>query len=221
MKNKKITSLLVAGALTVGIVGGTLAWLTASDTVTNSFKTASNVDNVIAVEVYEKFDEVSGSHVYPNALINKDVQIQNKADKAGKGVNEFIRVKAPTVSPKLEGSSVNLLNVTTTGETGKWMEQDGYYYYIGIVTPGKFTAQLVDSVKFPATLTKETDYQVDIKADAIQAGQDAIFGAVTADVATTGWGLDPNSGVGKVLKGIQDAQTTADKELVPELTETK
>ena len=75
MKNKKITSLLVAGALTVGIVGGTLAWLTASDSVTNKFKTGENQS--VALDIYEKFDKDDAKVLQPGKTVDKKVQVKN------------------------------------------------------------------------------------------------------------------------------------------------
>ena len=44
MKKKKIIGLCLAGALMIGAVGGSLAWFTDTDKVTNSFATSSDGD---------------------------------------------------------------------------------------------------------------------------------------------------------------------------------
>ncbi len=41
MSKKKIIGLCIAGVLAVGSIGGSLAWFTSSDSVTNPFSTAS------------------------------------------------------------------------------------------------------------------------------------------------------------------------------------
>ena len=58
MKKKKIVALLVAGIMTVGVVGGTLAWFTSNDSVTNVFNTGKtgDADDLNAgIEVEENF----------------------------------------------------------------------------------------------------------------------------------------------------------------------
>lgn len=223
MKNKKITSLLVAGALTVGIVGGTLAWLTASDSVRNAFKTGSHVDNVANVEIYEKFDKSLANAIYPNQVVTKKVQIQNKLNSEGQGVNQFIRVKKPVINlvdkngleTEFKGAELGFVNISTIPSSpslGSWVDgEDGYYYYVGIVAPGRFTSQLLDRVIFPADIPENANYRVDIIAESVQAGADAF-----ADQ----WKLDMNKGVGKTLKVLQDGQTENDFGLIDGLQET-
>lgn len=183
MKNKKIASLLVAGALTVSIVGGTLAWLVASDTVTNKFDT-TNVTGKQVIDIYEKFNAEEAKNLYPNAKIDKKVQVKNVS-----GVNSFIRVKAPVVQDG-EGNVVanttvelNYADNAIGSENGKWLLSGGYYYYMGIVEPGMFTNQLLDNFKILQAKEGETQvpmngqYHIDIIADSVQSSNDAYLDA--------------------------------------------
>ncbi|MFQ9979722.1 BsaA family SipW-dependent biofilm matrix protein [Clostridium cadaveris] len=179
MKNKKITSLLVAGVLTVGIVGGTLAWLTASDSVTNKFNTKMSGENQVikVVEVYEE-----AKNLTPGAEINKDVQVKNVS-----GVNSFIRVHGLKVMQKGEdGNDVDVtdnfeLNYktdycwgTSEEDLGKWFRSsDGYFYYIGVVAPEDVTNQILDSFKLPNNADMNKEYYIKVDADSMQASNGA------------------------------------------------
>ena len=121
MKNKKITSLLVAGVLTVGIVGGTLAWLTASDSVTNKFNTGA--DQSVALDIFEKFDKDDAKVLQPGKTVDKKVQVKNSAT-----FDQFIRVKITLDNSLSEMVTMNFVNAT--GEDSSWVKDaDGYYYY--------------------------------------------------------------------------------------------
>ena len=87
MHKKKIQALVVAGLLTVGIIGGTLAWFTSQDKVTNIFNTGS-VDNPelnAGIDVDETFKGPDGSTITPdgngNATYNKPVLPGDKFTK--------------------------------------------------------------------------------------------------------------------------------------------
>lgn len=166
MKNKKITSLLVAGALTVGIVGGTLAWLTASDTVTNKFDTKVG-ENKVAVEIYENFNQEAAKGLQPGITVKKLVQVQNPAS-----IDQFIRVKLTLTDGTSNKVTMNLT------ENSNWVDGgDGYYYYKAKVGAGNFTKAILDSVTFSSKATQadmEKDFNVKVDADSIQASNDAI-----------------------------------------------
>lgn len=58
MNKKKVVALLVAGIMTLGVVGGTFAWFTSQDSITNVFNTgkSGDVSDVNAgIEVKENF----------------------------------------------------------------------------------------------------------------------------------------------------------------------
>lgn len=181
MNKKKLSALLLAGTLTAGVVGGTFAWFTSQDTVTNQFATGGNEDDDpdAGIDIWEKFEEPT--NVVPGTTTDKLVQVKNTST-----YDQFIRVK---ITPKWEDDTLNTpegvsylkLNFTdhlkATGDEGTWIEGgDGYYYYIGKVAGGKFTNTLLESV----TLKNETPneyknqkYQVIVDADSIQADNDA------------------------------------------------
>lgn len=170
MNKKKIVTLLVAGALTLGIIGGTFAWFTARDTVTNSFNTlGSDEDESGDINIVETFDEDGAKKVLPGNTVKKEVAVKNVGD-----YDEFIRVQ---LSPKFNDNPQNNLDIKlielNLTKNSDWIKgEDGWYYYIGKVAPGESTKDILDSV----TLSKEAgnDYKnvsfdVVVVAEGIQA----------------------------------------------------
>ena len=180
MNKKKLSALLLAGTLTAGVVGGTFAWFTSQDSVTNQFTTGATDDpnNPDAgIDIWEKFEEPT--NVVPGTTTDKLVQVKNTST-----YDQFIRVK---ITPKWEDEELN----TTEGlsylglnfvegslgyEQGQWLKDGDYYYYIGKVAGGKFTNTLLESVtlsKDAGNEYKNQKYQVVVDADSIQADNDA------------------------------------------------
>ena len=190
MNKKKLITLLVAGVLTVGVVGGTFAWFTSSDSVSNKFSTAageggSDVDKD-GIEVWEKFDTESATKVTPGTEVNKDVQAKNTAS-----YDQFIRVKIDpqwTEVPHAEGkvgtsegiklNFTNLVENVDSVQDGQWIKSGDYYYYVGKVASGKFTNQLLDSVTLQGTIGNEfkgAKYEVNVYVESVQASNNAIL----------------------------------------------
>ena len=179
MNKKKLSALLLAGTLTAGVVGGTFAWFTSKDTVTNQFATGgtNDDDSNAGIDIWEKFEKPT--NVVPGTTTDKLVQVKNTST-----YDQFIRVK---ITPKWEDEELN----TTEGlsylglnfvegslgdEQGQWLKDGDYYYYIGKVAGGKFTNTLLESVtlsKDAGNEYKNQKYQVVVDADSIQADNDA------------------------------------------------
>lgn len=179
MNKKKLSALLLAGTLTAGVVGGTFAWFTSKDTVTNQFATGgtNDDDSNAGIDIWEKFEKPT--NVVPGTTTDKLVQVKNTST-----YDQFIRVK---ITPKWEDEELN----TTEGlsylglnfvegslgdEQGQWLKDGDYYYYIGKVAGGKFTNTLLESVtlsKNAGNEYKNQKYQVVVDADSIQADNGA------------------------------------------------
>lgn len=187
--NKKVQALAVSGVLTVGVIGGTLAWFTSQDKATNTFNTASsNGENGKGIKIVEEF--IEPKNMLPGDNVNKDVQVSNTAT-----YDQFIRVKLipkfvdPKTSDRKEITEVNgktldikkielnfTKNLKTDKSNGSWFKAGDYYYYMGKVAPNKLTSMLLDSV----TLSKDAgnEYQglvfdIDVEATSTQASNDA------------------------------------------------
>lgn len=199
MHKKKIQALAVAGVLTVGVVGGTLAWFTSQDSVKNTFNTgASNDNNGNGIKIEEEFKEPT--NMLPGDVVNKDVQVKNTAT-----YDQFIKVKLkPTfVEVGKDGSrneikqreiinelgekqtcildtSKIILNFTENLKTdkndGPWVKDGDYYYYMGKVKPNELTSMLLDSVTLDSNAGNEYRglvFDIDVEAQSIQASNDA------------------------------------------------
>lgn len=189
MNKKKLSALLLAGTLTAGVVGGTFAWFTSQDTVTNQFATAGTdePDNPDAgIKIEEEFEKPE--NVIPGTETNKDVRVKSTAK-----YDQFIRVKfekkfiktnedgtKTDVTDKLDTSLIEL-NFTDylkdTKAEGTWFEgEDGYYYYIGKVAGGSYTNMLLDSVTLSSKAGNEyknLEFDVTVVADSIQSSNEA------------------------------------------------
>lgn len=192
--NKKVQALAVSGVLTVGVIGGTLAWFTSQDSVKNPFNTASsNGENGKGIKIVEEF--IEPKNMLPGDEVNKDVQVKNTAT-----YDQFIRVKlTPTfVDPtngdrkqitqrevdgkkcELDTSKIKLnfknLDEHKGNETWFKMEGDNYYYYIGKVAPNELTKMLLDSVTLVDNAGNEyrgIGFDIDVEAESTQASHGA------------------------------------------------
>lgn len=90
MNKKKIVALLVASVMTIGVVGGTLAWFTSEDSVTNVFNTGATDDKTdpdAGIKIDETFngtENEDGNFVYnkdlmPGDIVDKEVKVTSTA----------------------------------------------------------------------------------------------------------------------------------------------
>lgn len=95
MSKKKIASLLIAGILSVGVIGGSFAWFTSKDSVTNAFETvdANDTDNIESgIEIVEEFNKEDAKNMLPGVTKKKEVSVKNTAS-----YNQFVRIKLDKV----------------------------------------------------------------------------------------------------------------------------
>lgn len=194
--NKKVQALAVSGVLTVGVIGGTLAWFTSQDSVKNPFNTASNKDNNgSGIKIIEEFDKPE--NMLPGDNVNKDVQVSNtttydqfvrvkltpkfvEVTKDGSG-NEARKEIKEVNGQKLETNKIILnvvkKNVNESKDSGTWFAgKDGYYYYMGKIGPEGWTNTLLDSVTLDKNSGNEyrgLGFDIDVDANSIQASNDA------------------------------------------------
>ena len=95
MSKKKIVSLFIGGILAIGLIGGSFAWFTSKDSITNAFETVNfgetnNMESGVKIE--ESFDREGAKNMIPGATKKKEVKIKNTAN-----YNQFIRVKIDKV----------------------------------------------------------------------------------------------------------------------------
>ncbi|HAT4301678.1 TPA: hypothetical protein I9089_001744 [Clostridium perfringens] len=189
MSKKKIIGLCIAGVLAVGSIGGSLAWFTSSDSVTNPFSTASTdnpSDPNSGIEIHEDFNPEDADNTLPGDKVKKQVNVINKAT-----YDQLIRVKIKKVWKDAKGNEKSDLdtkniilnfekNLTDSNkpEEGKWIEgSDGYYYYNGIVNPDGQTANLLESVTLSKDTTNEfkgLKFDVVVDSEGVQAANGAV-----------------------------------------------
>lgn len=189
MSKKKIIGLCIAGVLAVGSIGGSLAWFTSSDSVTNPFSTASTdnpSDPNSGIKIHEIFNKEDADNTLPGDKVTKQVNVINKAT-----YDQLIRVKIKKVwkdakgeeKPDLDTKNINLnfennLTDSNKPEEGKWIEgSDGYYYYNGIVNPDGQTANLLESVTLSKDTTNEfkgLKFDVVVDSEGVQAANGAV-----------------------------------------------
>jgi len=189
LSKKKIIGLCIAGVLAVGSIGGSLAWFTSSDSVTNPFTTASTdnpSDPNSGIKINEKFDKNEADNTLPGDNVTKQVNVSNTAT-----YDQLIRVKIEKVWKDAEGTEKpdldkeNIIlnfekNLTDSNnpEEGKWIKgSDGYYYYNGIVNPKGQTSNLLESVTLSKDTTNEfkgLKFDVTVNSEGVQAANGAV-----------------------------------------------
>lgn len=180
MHNKKIIGAIAAIGLSATLIGGTLAWFTSQDKVSNIFATGGvdnpNGANGNGVEIWEQYKP--RTNMVPGDKETKLVQTQNTTT-----YDSFIRVK---ITPKWKDSKLNdeMIelafgdnNSNLGSGDGQWLKgSDGYYYYMAKVASKKFTNPILSSVKLSTAAGSEyrsAKFDVLVEAESIQADNDA------------------------------------------------
>ena len=143
-------------ALLLVVAGGTLAWLTAQDSVSNTFTPAH-----VTCDVDETFDGTAKSNV----------SIKNTSD-----IPVYIRASIIVTWKDSSGNVYGQLPVKGTDYTmdiaaDGWVPKDGYYYCTSPVAVGDTTGTLISSctVKDGVAIPKDYNLSVEIIAEAIQS----------------------------------------------------
>lgn len=178
MKNKKpLIALLVL--LLVGVVGGTFAYFTSTETFDNIFKISNGG---YSVTIDEEF--VAPDPWLPGQEVSKDVYVTNNGT-----VDIVARAKYTetwsnsSLSGKLDdGTAVAIINFTSN--SGWTLHTDGYYYYTKVIGSKEKSTSFIDSVTLNPNLELDseyinTEYSLKITVETIQA-----------DGAADEWGID-------------------------------
>mgnify|MGYP004624583965 CR=1 FL=1 len=144
-------------ALLLVVAGGTLAWLTAQDSVSNTFTPAH-----VTCDVDETFQDG----------IKSDVKIKNTSD-----IPVYIRASIIVTWKDSFGNVYGQLPVAGTDYTmtmandSKWVPNGDYYYFTSPVAVGATTGTLISSctVEEGATIPEGYALSVEIIAEAIQS----------------------------------------------------
>lgn len=203
MGKKKIIGLCLAVGLMVGVVGGSLAWFTDNDSVTNSFATEGDPSNS-GIDIVEDFNDVKAGQMLPGNTVTKAVQVENKAT-----YDQYIRVKLTKVWKDKDGNIIDKVGEEVLNkelielnfgenlgaEANKWTKNGDYYYYNSKVekadgTDGlgnDITNKLLESVtlsKNASNIYKNLKFDVIVDAEGIQSENGA---------AQDAWGYTPGA----------------------------
>lgn len=168
----------LAAAMVIGCLActsaGTLAYFTAEERAHNVI-TTGNID-IELVETRNETDENGNplpfedmKGVMPGTDASKIVQVKNTGNN-----DAFVRIrvdKAIRLADDAEGTADPEL-VGLDFNTEKWTLQGDYFYYNGVLAPGKTTEPLFTTVSFAGemdNLYQGSSVSVDVTAYAVQA----------------------------------------------------
>lgn len=190
---KKLFVIAMAVLLLAGVTAGTVAYFT-TKTVAHNVITSGEID-IELVETWDHDDndktppveypseKVEG--IMPGAEHSKIVNVKNT------GPNDaWVRVKV-TKSVKAGGETLPDSVLTLNFNTKEWIDgKDGYYYYNGVLAPGKETAKPLFTTVYFDGEGMGNDYQnaeivINVEAYATQVANN---GATVLEAK--GWPLD-------------------------------
>ena len=164
-----VVSVLV---LLLAVAGGTLAWLTAQDSVTNTFTPAH-----VTCTVEETF----------NGTEKTNVQIKNTSD-----IPAYIRAYIVVTWKDRQGNVCGQVPVEGTNyemsinPNKGWTQSGDYWYCKTAIAPGEFTPVLIDSCTSNNSAPDDNyKLSVEIIAEAIQS--------VPEEAVKDAWGVVPSA----------------------------
>ncbi len=163
MKKKNLLIGVIACImLSILAIGGTIAWLTDQEQVTNVV-TVGNVN----IEIIEDWDEKDGRNIVPGVDVTKVATVKNN------GANPaYIRAKV-ILSNEYFNEYVDI-DFNIAGPDYKWFKDGDYYYYTKIVPPGEITEALFSKFVLSETYIEppiggQPGFNIDVYAEAIQS----------------------------------------------------
>ena len=165
-----VVSVLV---LLLAVAGGTLAWLTAQDSVNNTFTPAH-----VTCTVEEKFDGATKENVSIKNTSDIPAYIRAYIVVTWKDADGNVYGQKP-----VEGADYKMSINTNKG----WTQKDGYWYCNTAVASGGFTPVLIDSCTSNNSAPDDNyKLSVEIIAEAIQSSP--------AEAVGTAWGVTISEG---------------------------
>lgn len=169
MKKAFTLALAIVLVLAIGI-GGTLAWLTSQDTVTNTF-TVGNV-GITLTEPNWNTGEDEGGHVRESALVYPGEKLAKDPTVENIGANPcLVRVKVEI--PTFGNPATPYVGLE--GVSSEWkLHTDGYYYYMKPLAAAEKAPPVFNAVRISTAVTNPTggtdnSYDVVVTAYAVQA----------------------------------------------------
>jgi predicted ribosomally synthesized peptide with SipW-like signal peptide len=166
MKKKALLMVLAAALIVAASIGGTLAWLTSTDSVTNTF-TVGDLDISLSETTW-----VNNSKIVPGASIPKNPVVT--VDSGSESADIYMSVTVPTL---LQNTKITF----NVGSNWTWNSTLGCYKYNSAVAAGASTDPLFTIVKI-GDLTETEMEAIEAATNAIVVNAYAIQ-AGTADVS--------------------------------------
>jgi alternate signal-mediated exported protein len=187
MKRKILFAAVAVTLISLMVVGGTLAWFTDEQEAVNIVTTGSveitlhdfNRD-IVEGQPINDFAAVSG--IVPGEVVPKFVTVKNTGNN-----NAFVRVQiVPVWYKTVENEQVELtpeeretagiddgsIALTVNGTSWTERDSDGYYCYMGILTPDEVAPTLLSAVTFDPDLGNAVQnlvVKIEVRAEAIQS----------------------------------------------------
>ena len=142
-KSKKMIAIIVA-ALAIIITGGVVAYLTDTDTATNTFTIGA-----VSIDLTEdNWNATNAQNVVPGQVINKDPAIENTGSNSA---YVYLKIEEPIVAQTPSGTGPLVTYTTNTGWTQLSTNTSGstkttVYYYNTALTSGNSTNALFNNV---------------------------------------------------------------------------
>ena len=151
MKNKKMPIIALALIAIVGIVGGTIAYFTNSETFENLFATKK-----FSTTIKENFE--SPDSWVPGTTVAKTVEVKNEGNVAvvvrAKIEDDKGWYNGNTKLSLAEKVTVNFTDFDAANATWTAKQADGYYYYKKVLKEGETTTgSFINSVTFDKDAT--------------------------------------------------------------------
>lgn len=168
--NRSLVLVVSMVALLLVVAGGTLAWLTAQDSVSNTFTPAH-----VSCVVTENFD----------GTVKKNVNVTNTSD-----IDAFIRVKLVTYRVKDNGDRIGgTATIPDFTPGANWVKYGDFYYYTKPVAP-----QQQPKEALIGSITLERSYGdadggkqvIEVMAEAIQSQPERAVGQAWGVTITEG-----------------------------------
>ncbi len=188
LKRRKLllAAIVLTAAAIIGM-GGTLAWLSATEQATNDFSVG---------RVNIGIDEGAGGIVQYGSGPSFMAFVSNGDNRAkavkiinlnidGRSVPAYIRARVVASWRDASGNGIGApANITLGGTNSNWELEEGCYYYKLPVAPCDSTEYLMQSVTLNSDVPAGAHLEVQVLADAVQAEGGAALDAWGVDIAT-------------------------------------
>lgn len=168
--NRSLVLVVSMVALLLVVAGGTLAWLTAQDSVSNTFTPAH-----VSCKVTESFD----------GTVKSNVNVTNTSD-----IDAFIRVKLVTYRVKDNGDRIGGTAEIPSFTPGTgWVKYGDFYYYTLPVAPDtKPATDLIDQITLKGSYDDADGGKqvIEVMAEAIQSQPERAVGQAWGVTITEG-----------------------------------